>query len=447
MIRNEKNAIISQDGKCITYLELRKFCDVISSKVDKRQLLLIRCTISPQIILMYVAALKNRIPVMMVEKERDCSSVLENYAPEYIWQNAKDKYSDDYEENWKYYDYILLKRKNSVRYKMDDELALLLSTSGSIGSSKFVRISYRNIECNTKAIAEVLQMKEDDVAMVMLPLSYTYGLSVINTFLSVGATLLVPSVPMIHKDFWEFFMKCKGTVISGVPYSYEVIKKLNIFKKGLNNLRLVTASGGKLSAEIENYLLDMAGGYGFNFASMYGQTEATARISCHFLNENPSKRGSVGKALPGITIKICDDEIICMSPSVALGYAKNHTDLAKGDEWKGILRTGDVGEVDEEGYIYIKGRMKRIAKVNGHRISLDELESFLLSKTGWQCMVVERKDLIHIFIEEQMSLEDQEYVLELLKVFTGFHKVCFRVHFVELLPRNESGKLMYGEIM
>ncbi len=443
----EKYAIISQDGRNITYSEVKWFCAVVSSLINKKKLILVRCKISPQTILMYVAALKCYMPVMMVENERDSSKVIEDYIPEYIWQEAKERYSDDFEIIWDYCDYVLLKRKNSFSYEIHDDLALLLSTSGSTGSSKFVRISYRNIECNTKAIVEALQIKKDDVAMVMLPLSYTYGLSVINTYLYMGATLLVPSVPMIHKEFWDFFIRHGGNVISGVPYSFEIIKRLGIFKKGLSSLRLVTSSGGKLSYELEKYMLDIARRNGFHFASMYGQTEATARISCHFLDENPQKIGSVGKTIVGVNANLHDDEIVCTSSSVALGYAQNYRDLTKGDEWNGILRTGDIGEIDKDGYIYIKGRLKRIAKINGHRMSLDELENFCFSKVKCPCMIVEKDDIINIYLEGQVNSKVEEDVLKLLVTFTGFHKNYFQIHFVELLPRNKNGKLLYGEIV
>ncbi len=446
-MNGSKAAIVSQDGECVTYNDLMNFCELFAEHISDRMLLLIRCTISSQVIMAYTAAIKNHIPVIMIEQDNDCKSVMEQYAPSYIWQKSEVAAFEGYEQVWDWHGYVLLKRQNIVTYTINKELALLLSTSGSTGSEKFVRISYRNIECNTKAIIDTLRIKDNDIAMAMLPLSYTYGLSVVNTYLYSRATILVSSSTLIHKDFWEFFDKNGGTSIFGVPFTYEIIKKLNVFQRVFSSLKLATTAGGKISAENEQYMLNMSRKYGFNFASMYGLTEATARVSCYFLNEHPEKIGSVGQVVPNGRIEVQNGEIVYYGENVSMGYAVNYKDLHKGDDNKGVLRTGDVGVIDSDGYVYIKGRLKRYAKINGYRIGLDELENMLRIRLGVECGCIETDNIIYVAVQENLQSLAECAVLDELKDITGMHKKCFCVKFVKELPRGKNGKVIYRELL
>lgn len=442
-----KVALISQEGEKITYGEILGFCNEFNAVFEDRRLLLIKCEICIEVIMAYVAAIRNQIPVMLIENNVDSLKVVDNYQPEYIWQSNKLESVDGYKVIWNNRKYSLLKRINAVSYEINDELALLLSTSGSTGSVKCVRISYENIECSTKAIADSLNIRSEDIAMAMLPLSYVYGLSIINTYLYKGATLLIPSVSMIHRDFWDFFNENGGTSIFGVPYTFEIIKKLNIFGKGLLNLKLAAVAGGKITRDNEEYMVSMSLKYKFDFASMYGQTEATGRISSGFVNRSIEKVGSAGKVLPIGRVEINNEEIVYYGNNVAMGYSNGYVDLIKGDEFNGKLRTGDIGYVDQDGYLYIKGRLKRIAKINGHRISLDEVENIISLRLKQVCACVEKEGKLCVIFENGECNVDKTLVLEILQNTINLHKKCFEVKCIENIPRNNIGKIMYEEIL
>lgn len=444
-LTQDKAAIIS-DKITITYGELACVCNNLGAILSKGKLVLIRCGMDAPTIIGYAAAIHSGATVMMCEDKAFDNCFIENYRPSYIWQSNKNipsGYSTVYSE----YGYVLLCADNEVRYEINEELALLLSTSGSTGSSKFVRISHKNIVDNTRAIVKALGIKAHDRAMVMLPISYTYGLSVVNTYLSVRATLLVPDYPVYHAEFWRFARKYSCSAICGVPYTYELIRRGGFLKKPIESLRLATQAGGKLSADTEKYMLDMADKRKFDFAVMYGQTEATARISCHILNRHPDKLGSAGQAIPGGNISVEDGELIYKGNNVTMGYSENCWDLAKGDERGGVLHTGDLGYIDEDGFVYITGRKSRISKLNGYRISLDELEALIKSQFSVTAACVERTDGIHIVIEAQLGgqpvIEDiRSYVIQK----TGINGRLINLSQTGLLPRAENGKILYSRI-
>ena len=366
------------------------------------------------------------------------------YMPGMIWFPQNSSAPEGFKIAFRRYGYALCLRSIGEDFPINEELALLLSTSGSTGSIKYVRQSYKNIMVNTESIITALEIKKSDRAMVMLPLTYTYGLSIVNTYLKVGATLLIPSKGILNTSFWNFARKVHCTSICGVPVTYDYLRMVKFAWSSVPSITLATQAGGKLSAMTEEYMCDCAESNHFDFAVMYGQTEATARISCHFLNRNPEKKGSVGRVVKGGKVTIEDGEIVYHGENVSMGYACDYKDLALGDVNNETLHTGDLGYMDEEGYIYVTGRMKRIAKVNGVRISLDELESIIEEKYDYSCMCIERDDIIHIFLEADNI--DDSYVLYLSRDLSNQLKINIRnisINLVDKIPRLVNGKKDY----
>lgn len=441
----DKAAIIS-DKATITYGEMALLCRVFGEILTKGRLILIKSRTDAPSIMGYAAAMYCGVTVMLCEdKNFDCS-ILENYAPAYIWQSGEN-IPAGYSEVYGNYGYVLLRAEKEVDYRINENLALLLSTSGSTGSSKFVRISRKNIADNTSAIIQALRIKERDRAMVMLPISYTYGLSVVNTYLSAGATLLVTEYPVYHAAFWEFARRNSCSAICGVPYTYELIKKMGFLKTPIESLRLATQAGGRLAADTEKYMLDMALRCNFDFAVMYGQTEATARITCHILNENPDKLGSAGRVLMGGSIGVSGGELVYKGENVTMGYAKSYRDLADGDERGGVLYTGDTGYIDGDGFVYITGRKSRVSKINGHRISLDELENLIEKDCGITAACAGKHDGIHIVLEtERCEKSVTEYVKNYVVRKTGINGRLIKLSVIGALPRSANGKLLYEKI-
>lgn len=441
----DKPAIIS-DKITVTYGDMDLLCHVFAEILTTGRLILIKSRTDVPSIMGYAASMYSGAAVMLCEDKDFDGNIIEKYAPSYIWQSG-DSIPEGYSAVYGNYGYVLLRAEKEVDYRINENLALLLSTSGSTGSSKFVRISRKNIADNTRAIVQALGIKECDRAMVMLPISYTYGLSVVNTYLHVGAALLVTEYPVYHSAFWEFAKKHSCSAICGVPYTYELIKKLGFLRNPPVSLRLATQAGGKLAEDTEKYMLDTALKHNFNFAVMYGQTEATARMTCHILNKNPDKLGSAGTVLAGGNIGTVEGELVYKGENVTMGYAQSYKDLGNGDERGRVLYTGDMGFIDRDGFVYITGRKKRISKINGNRISLDELENLIKADCGISAACTERADGIHIVLETDCRDDSvAEYVRNYVIKRMGINRRLVKTVMVNELPRNKRGKILYEKI-
>ena len=337
---------------------------------------------------------------------------------------------------------------------MNEKLAVCLTTSGSTGSPKFVKLSYKNIRSNAESIAEYLEIDCNERPITSLPMHYSYGLSVINSHLLKGATILLTSFSVTQREFWSFLKENNATSIAGVPYTYELLKTLRFMQMDLPSLKTMTQAGGKLKAEFVKEYVDFAKQTGRKFFVMYGQTEATARMSYLPWEKAAEKYSSMGIAIPkgkfslidvnGNTIEESDvdGELVYEGPNVSLGYAESRADLAKGDENHGVLHTGDVARRDADGYYYITGRMKRFVKVWGNRCNLDAIEQLAKSVFADVACVGEDDHIVIVTTKEGIQNE----LLNLLTRKTGFNSSAFQIIFMDAIPKNESGKVQYAKL-
>lgn len=444
-------ALIDESGRQITYGELEKYQSIYYGYMNfGRTLVFLICDVSIESILIYITCIQNKIPVMVLDhkiSKEKIDELIELYHPKFVWHFGEAVDFINYRVK-KFFENFQLFCNDEAGIPVYEQLALLLLTSGSTGSKKSVRISYRNIESNMISIAESLALTKKDAAMVMLPICYSYGLSIIHSNLFVGATLLVPKSPFFSVKFWDFFSKYHGTSICGVPYTYEVLRKLKFHEKTFPALRLITQAGGPLGIEEQKYFLHYVQKNRIDLAIMYGQTEATARISCYFLSRQKEKLGSVGKVIPNGKIEIVQKdksgrgEIIYKGKNVSLGYAESAVDLIKGDENKEILHTGDLGYLDGEGYLYITGRKNRIAKILGVRLNLDELQELLSQKSGFQVFCVEEGGVLFAFINERDLVSNVYDAIRDIKMDSR----VFEVEYINEFPREENGKISYKKI-
>lgn len=423
-------------------------------------------------ILLYLFCLKSHVPVIMVNAQ-ECFSVLKEYILQ--WEPDWLFYPSDiclidigkyiHIREWRGYqlfrsvndrgDYVRSKRK----WRKD--LAVLLSTSGSTGSKKFVMLSRTNLRANAESIIQSLEIKPGDRAAVILPISYSYGLSVINSYLLAGGKLLIPGSRLFEKSFWDFLEAEQVQAICGVPYSYEMYRKLKIFQRELSCLKLMTQAGGALGEGMTRYLLQEAQRRKIDFAVMYGQTEATARISSFFLNRHPERLGSVGRVVPGgrITIHNSDvegwGEIVYEGENVFLGYATSVKDMLQDEGYnekaekyqKRQLMTGDMGFLDSEGYLYITGRKKRFVKIYGKRICLDKLQKDLSRWLQKEIACIgfsrEGKENVCIFTTDKQELQRVQMVAE-----RHFFFLQGRAEYRNILeiPHTVNGKTDYNAL-
>jgi acyl-coenzyme A synthetase/AMP-(fatty) acid ligase len=450
-----RTAVITDTGLRVTYEELDAWADALYSKINHRSLLFCFCENSLGSLVGYVSCLKNNMVPLLIDKDLDggfLRGLLDAYKPEYLYlpDAMVDRFLD-FEVAGTGHGYTLVNTNYSEKYPLFEELALLLTTSGSTGSPKLVRQSYRNIEANAKAIAQYLKIDQNERPITTLPMSYTYGLSIINSHLLIGATLLLTAKSFMEKRFWQFFREMRATSFGGVPYIYEMLKKLRFFSMNLPSLRTMTQAGGKLTPELTREFAEFAQMKGLRFFVMYGQTEATARMSYLPPEYALLKCGSMGVAIPGGAFSLIDDnrnvietpntvgELVYKGPNVAMGYAECGADLARGDDWGGVLVTGDMAERDTDGFYYITGRKKRFIKIFGNRINLDEAER-LLKTIVTDCACAGEDDHMEIYITRQgMEKEVQGFIASK----TGINPVAFNVIQLDRIPKNEAGKTMY----
>lgn len=449
-----KEALVDDRGRCISYKELddiqHKLLKPLIKENNRDYIVFILCRNTIESIAIYVSCIMNHIVPYMIPSDINdivLEGLMKEYQPEYIWMPADRNMpaSTVYEYNG----YKLVKMYDAYN-SINSSLALLLSTSGTTGSKKAVRISYENLKVNTEQIAEALSVNERDRAVTMLPMHYTYGLSVINTHLYSGATLLVTDKKIFNKSFWNFFNEYKGTSISGVAYTYKMLKRLGFEKWDMPSLNKMTQAGESLPLNMYEYLSGIAEKKGIRFYPMYGQTEATARITVMPEGMASYKKGSTGIALKGGIVNIVDENgqdlrepyktgrIIYTGLNVAMGYAYSRKELAEGNLWKGRLDTGDYGHLDEEGYLYIEGRQDEYVKAAGNRISLRELEELLEEKfTGSEFCAAYEKDKIKI----ASTFGNGEEVSAFIVRITGLNRHMLVVKCCSTMPVLDNGKI------
>lgn len=453
-------ALYDDQGKYISYQALREEEQAIINVVNGRCLVFILCKNKIGSVIGYSAFINGGIvPVLLnadMEKEL-LDNLISTYKPVYLWV-PHEKKNDFifYEEKYSAWYYSLLKTGFEVQYELNPQLCLLLSTSGSTGSPKFVRQSYNNVEVNAKSIVEYLHLDATERPIMTLPMNYTYGLSIINSHFMVGATLLVTDKGIMQREFWDFFKQQKATSFGGVPYTYEMLNRLRFFTMELPDLRYMTQAGGKLTMELHKKFAEYAAENKKKFFIMYGQCEATARMG-YLPAENAIKKcGSMGIAIPGGKFHLVDingdvikkanvvGELVYEGANVTLGYAECGQDLLKDDERGGVLQTGDMAEFDEDGYYYIVGRKKRFLKIFGHRVNLDEIDRMIKGKfDDLEVASSGVDDQLNVFVtDKNMADEVKKFVVSKTKL----NSAAFRMIIIDEIPKNDAGKILYQEL-
>ncbi|SDN29664.1 AMP-binding protein [Allokutzneria albata] len=330
------------------------------------------------------------------------------------------------------------------------DLAVLLPTSGSTGNPKLVRLSRTAVLSNARAIAQALRLDSREIAPTSLPLHYAYGLSVLNSHLVVGAAVLIEPNGVTAPSFWRAVDEHRATSLAGVPYHYELLHQADFDPAAHPALRTLTQAGGRLRTDRLTHFARRIEAVGGRMYVMYGQTEATTRMAVLPAERLAAKIGSVGQALPGAEFGIrplpgeppqAQGEVVYRGPNVMMGYAENAAELAGPDELRGELATGDLGYLDDEGFLFITGRLSRIGKVFGNRVNLDDLEH-LLRGHGLAAAVPGDEDRVVIWLEDADAESCTAAAKELAERL-HLHVSGFRVRPVERLPLLPSGKIDY----
>ena len=454
-----QTAVITETGEEISYDNLFELTENLAKAVNRRCLAFCLCSNTLGSLIGYVSFLNHGIVPLMLDAHIDADLLhhfLTAYGPDYLWVPAEQAADFEGEKVYESCEYALIKRADEKVYPLYEELALLLTTSGSTGSPKFVRQSLANIKANTASIVEYLKLDSTERPIMTLPMNYTYGLSIINTHLAVGAAIILTKATLMQREFWTLFTEQGATSFGGVPYTYEMLDKLMFFRRKLPSLRTMTQAGGKLLPDLHKKFAEYAEREGKNFVVMYGAAEATARMAYLPAEKSLEKYGSMGIAIPGGKFRLIDDagaeittpetvgELVYSGANVTLGYAVCGEDLAKGDERNGVLQTGDMAKFDADGFYYVVGRKKRFLKIFGNRVGLDETERLIKSYyTGLECACAGKDDAMYVFITDAGKTDELK---KFLAEKTHLNPTAFHVKALDVIPKNDAGKTLYREL-
>jgi long-chain acyl-CoA synthetase len=451
-----KTAVITETNS-YSYQNLEDFSNKLAAKIASRSFVFHLCENTFGSLLGYYTFMKNHVVSLMIESKGDKEllyRLIDIYKPEFLWLPVDQLENfNPIEKIFEEHNYALI-RINNQSPRINEDLALLLGTSGSTGSPKLVKLTHNNLEANALSIKEYLNIDENERPITALPMSYSFGISILNIHLLAGATILLSNRSLVEREFWSFLKEQKATSLSGVPYSFEMLKRLRFFKMELPHLKTLTQAGGKLHDELNLEFSKWSHEVKKDFFVMYGQTEATARMSYLPPKYNVQKCGSMGIAIPGGIFSIVDEnrkeilddevagELVYNGANVSMGYALNVEDLAKDDENKGILYTGDIAKRDVGGFYYIVGRMKRFIKLFGSRINLDEVERLIKTKNP-DCACVGNDNELHIFMVNENAKED---IIDFVSGKIGIYPSVIKVYGIDAIPKNDSGKTIYSKL-
>lgn len=375
-----------KDGCTLSYSALAERADTLAASIPGlgRTFGFLAFTSSMEAVALYLGALRSgqHVPLLM-QPDMDPELLMPlaaHYRPDWLVLPEGTAVPDGYKPHSNCGALVLHVTTAASSFSMPhSDLALLLSTSGSTGSPKLVRLSHSGLAANAASIVDYLCIRPDDRAITTMPLAYSFGMSILNSHLEAGASLVLTDESLLGRGFWDLAQAQGITSLSGVPATFEMLRRVDLERFQLDRLRMLTQAGGRLRDALIEHFLEVGERLGLQFFVMYGQTEAGPRISYVPANFLRDKVGSIGIAVPGgkLDLDPASSELVFKGQNVMLGYAECREDLANGDEFNGVLHTGDLARRDADGYFYITGRSKRFVKISGNRVNLDEVEAML----------------------------------------------------------------------
>ena len=389
-----KNIAIISEKKKISFFDLDNFSNDLAENFEKENLMFLICENNIESILFYISSIKKNCVLLLLEKNItniNLKNLISIYQPRYIFINKKNRHKlNKFSKKVFYMNYVLLENEKKFKIKINKNLRILVSTSGTTGNPKYVKLTKQNIESNTLSVLKYLKINKKDTTITTLPMNYVYGLSIINTHLQAGAKIVLNEHSVLDNRFWSSLSNNRITNLNGVPYLYEILDKIKFLKKDLSSIKFFTQAGGKMEKIIQKKLIDFCFKNKKKFFFMYGAAEATARMSYLPWISAKQKIGSIGKVIKGGKFWLEDKngkrikqnnkigELIYSGKNVSPGYAKNYRDLEENNDHN-ILRTGDFAKRDEDGFYYLLGRSDRFIKIQGNRLNLEDIEAYLSS--------------------------------------------------------------------
>ena len=422
-----KIGIVDSEGKEYSYSEILEKTKNIDLKINPGSLILLIAENNFQSLIGYISFMRSNNVLILLDKSFKAEyayKIVRRYKPNYIF--CPNGYLPEIEKTYKtitFGTYNLIKTNSKKIKKLNKQNYLLLSTSGTTQSPKFVRLSNENLLHNAKKIINYLKIKSNHTTITTMPMGYSYGLSIINTHILSGSKIILNNSSIFEKNFWHKINKYKITSFGGVPQFYEQLKKIKFDNFNLSSIKYFTQAGGKLDKNFLKYFIQICKNKKIKFIVMYGQTEASPRMSYLKWDDLPFKIDSIGKPLSGTKFKIFNNkgqeirkpfligELVYFGKNVSLGYAKNMKDLTKGNTNKGKLFTGDLAYKDKEGFFYISGRKNRISKVFGVRIDLDDIEK-QLKKNNYKVKCVPSNRYLKVLVIQDYNIDNIKNIVQ-----------------------------------
>ena len=457
---SDNDALLDESGVRFKYSDIEIISKSEFFQSLDRKLIICKLTNDPDCLALYFSLLASgAIPLLVSAdiNEDEYLKLLNAYCPaaELIQKVEKNSATDQFTHSSIKNFTVKTINSDPFNYPIDDELALLLPTSGSTGSAKYVRVSHENIISNTDAISAYLQIKESDTVITTLPPNYSYGASVLHTHFSRGSSIVVTKSSLIEKEFWKLLNEHKVTTFNGVPFHYEMLMRLKFDKKYLPNLRVLTQAGGHLKSELKGYFIDYCIANNKSFYVMYGQTEASPRISYITFPDLLDATDSIGSGIDNCKLFLVNEnneeifksntvgELNLMGKNITMGYSHTFKDLAESNEFKGLLKTGDLAYYDEKNRFYIVGRMSRFVKIVGKRINLDDLQN-IINELGYENVCTGNDSFIKIGCTK-ISPDNQINLIRTLMQKINIPKNAIKIFQIDVIERKLSGKVAYEE--
>lgn len=425
----ERRALVTADGT-LSYADLaRRVEEAAAAYAGGRRLVLLTPDNDVDSVVEYVAALAAE-QVVLVSSPTAAPGLEEAYAPDVV--------AGPQGRDW---------RSDESRHALHPDLALLLSTSGSTGSPKLVRLARDGVLANAAAIAETLGIRDTDLAATTLPLHYCYGLSVLHSHLLRGAGLLLTDLSVVDECFWDLVREHGVTTIPGVPHTFDLLERAGFADRDVPSVRALTQAGGRMAPERVRAVAELGQRRGFDLFVMYGATEATARMSVLPPDLALTAPESIGRPLPGTSfelapVKDAEDgvgELVFTGPNVMMGYAESPAELAAG-RTVDALHTGDLARRRPDGLWEVVGRTSRIAKVCGLRIDLDRVER-TLALAGTVTAVADAGDRVVVGVVDGARPVDAGAVRRAAAEAAGLAPTGVEVVVLPDLPRLANGKV------
>ncbi|WP_222722684.1 AMP-binding protein [Actinomadura alba] len=432
----DRTAVITADGT-LSYRELAARVAATAQRLgSERRLVLLAGSNTVDTLVVYLAALAAGHPLLLVPHDRPeaVRSLVAAYDPDIVVHP----------------DGVLDERRAVSAHMLHSDLALLLSTSGSTGSPKLIRLSHENLRANAASIADYLGIRDSDRAATTLPMHYCYGLSIINSHLLCGAALILTDLSVADARFWDLFRDARGSTLAGVPYTFDLLDRVGFEEMRLPHLRYVTQAGGRLPADrVERYSA-LGRRRGWDLFVMYGQTEATARMAYLPPDLAASHPQAIGIPIPGGSFRLeplpdwpdpDTGELVYSGPNVMLGYAESPPDLALGRTVE-ELSTGDVARLGPEGLYEVVGRRSGFIKLYGLRIDPHRIETMLARDGLISCCTSDDEGLVVAVTGDV----DAGHIKRLVAAECGLPARVVRVHVLAELPRLPTGKPDYQAV-